>query len=680
MRHWKSGSLSIAVLLIVLTAWPAFAQQVKMPRAKSPLLLFGFEGADAMKSWRGSGLKPEITKEHVSEGTQAMTFTVPKHDPGGLDYPMATIDWDNGKGYSTKDWSHHGKIAFDVWVDGNEPRELSIELRNKPGDNGISERFTIQPGKKNSIEISDALGVIDSSDIEEFLFFAGMNRPSAYKVTIDNVRLIPGDKSPIAEFDLAYPNYRNTIFPTAKNATVTVTVQSQEYDVNTSDLTVKLTASAGNKIISRKTKMHGDTVSISVPVRKLPTGAIELSATLMNTNGGKILATQKWTAKKIGPAEVRAMKSYIDAYNNLIVDGKPFFPIGWYTDSSDSNVDEVANTPFNCILSYAMDQKSKADMLKYMDRVEQKGLKLIYCMNDLYPTATYVDSWEGIKGNDAIAEGVVKACKDHPAIISWYMIDELPRKLLPSLEDYYRRVSTQDAGHPCYIVLYNMSDIGYFTGTTDVLGSDPYPVPSSPVTQVSDETDITVAAGHGHRAVWQVLQAFAWYQHNSTNPDRKHIPTPEELQTGRAPSYEEGRCMTYLALTHGSKGILYWCYYDMKQLPQYNEMWTWMKTIGAEVKTLSPMLLSHDDLGTVRNTQSNVGIHTKLKRYKGELYLMAVNADKKPCTVTFDLAKELSGDAKVMFENRSVTMSGNQLTDSFKPLEAHVYSLGKETR
>ena len=39
--------------------------------------------------------------------------------------------------------------------------------------------------------------------------------------------------------------------------------------------------------------------------------------------------------------------------------------------------------------------------------------------------------------------------------------------------------------------------------------------------------------------------------------------------------------------------------------------------------------------------------------------------------------EDVSGKSNVMFENRSLSAINGQLTDEFKPLEAHVYELGR---
>jgi hypothetical protein len=102
-----------------------------------------------------------------------------------------------------------------------------------------------------------------------------------------------------------------------------------------------------------------------------------------------------------------------------------------------------------------------------------------------------------------------------------------------------------------------------------------------------------------------------------------------------------------------------------------------MKTIAAEVQALSPVLLSPEDLGMVEYAPAAEKIHTRLKRCSGRLYLMAVNVESKPCRVTFKPGRKLSGEARVMFEGRSLKPEKSQLTDDFKPLEVHVYDLGR---
>ncbi|HEY3297269.1 MAG TPA: hypothetical protein VGK34_01335, partial [Armatimonadota bacterium] len=670
------------LFLCALALLPANAQQVvTLPRADSPLTLFGFEGAGGTSGW--GGLPCSLTSANYSEGTQAMSFTMPQYFPGGSEWPLVYIDFAGGNGYATNDWSHYALVSFDAWTDSTEPEDLALELRDVAGVNGWATHYTILPGQKNTITVplTDVNEVVDVANIQEVIFYT--TRPSHdYKVTVDNFLLLPGVKPPLAEFNLVYPNYRDLIFPTAANIKAAATVQTAEYGVSISQIGLVATATAGSSKVVKRSGFSSAGAAISIPTRNLPYGQVSLTVSVVNLATGAALQTQTWSLSKLNQTQANARTVYVDANNNTIVNGKPFFPLGWYNSTSDQYMYEIADSPFNCVLDYCMNHVPKDQMLQYLNKANEAGLKVIYCMNDVYPTATYIDSWEGITGNDQITQAVVQAYKNHPAVLAWYLNDERPKSLAPQLEGYYQSVAANDPNHPCYIVLCNMPEVKYFTNTTDIMGVDPYPVPSSPLTTVSDWTDTAQSAVKGKQPVWMVLQAFAWYQYSSSNPDRGHIPTPEELATGRAPTYAEDRCMTYLALTQGAKGIIYYCYYDLRVLPQYQEMWTGMKSIAAEVKTLSPMLLSPSDLGAVTYSPSSANIHTKLKQYNGQLYLMAVNPDSTACTVTFNLRNKLTYQTTTMFENgRRPIFNVRQgtLTDTFQPQEVHVYNLGKSS-
>jgi hypothetical protein len=674
----------VVVTLLVISAFQAWGQLVVLPRAKSAVTLFGFENTDAITGWKG--LPNQATKEHFSEGAQAMCFTFPKYEVGREKWPQISIDWNGGKGYSTKDWSHYGKLVFDVWTDTKDPSDLALELNDlSKRTSGWAHHFTVQPGKKNifSVDLVDTTAGVDLTNVRRIILFTAMPK-SRYTITVDNFRLVPGDRPDLADVDIIYPNYRMNVFPNAKNIKLAVALHPEEYDVHTSDLAIKLTASAKGIHLSKTLRCKANSTLTSMAVDRFSAGPIKLTVDIVNTSSRKTLLSESWALRKLTRAEVSSLAVYIDEHNNTIVNGKPFFPIGWYDSlnppyGGEDHIDDIAGGPFNCVLNYGMNVESKQKMLSYLDRVQADGMKAVYCMNDLYPGACdFKDrSWEGIRGNEKIADAVVETYRNHPALLGWYLNDELPKSVRPELTKFYRRVSALDTNHPCYIVLCTMPEVKYFSETTDIMGVDPYPIPDSPVTKVSEATDVATSAVKDHKPVWVVLEAFAWYQHRSSNPDRGHIPTAEELSSGRAPSYEESRCMTYLALVRGAKGIFYWCYYDMRLLPQYKEMWGWMKKIGDEVKTLSPVLLSADDLGEVKCSPSGTGICTKLKRYNGSLYLIAVNSASENRTVAFNIGCRFDLKSEVMFEDRSIVSDGFSLTDTFKPLAVHVYDLGK---
>jgi hypothetical protein len=664
-------------ILVLAAPRRALAQQARLPRAKAPRTLLGFESPDAAGSWTGARCR--VTAIHVSEGRSALSIHYPMRQ-GTSDAPVAaTIAWANGHGYAVKDWSHYGKAAFDAWVDGPEPLTITVELRGAPGRKAFAKELDVQPGRKNSFELTlnDAADAIALNDVRS-IAFSGNRLTRDATMTLDNFRLLPGNRPPLGEFDLLYPNYRQTIFPGHRNISVGVRLSLEEHAVRPADLLLTLTAAGGKSTAFGRAGFTGAGAVATAPSGNLPAGPVAVAARVTDRRSGKVLISRRWTVRKATKAETDATKVYVDDRNNLIVDGKPFFPLGWFGGASMDQLEEIADSPFNTILAYGVNTQSKAYMTSFMDRVQRRGMKIIYCMNDVYPTATYLDKtgWEGIRGNGKIADGIVKAFRSHPAVLAWYLNDELPTKLIPTLKGYYDQVRRNDPSRPCLMVSYQMPDLMYYAPTTDIVGIDRYPIPTVPVTEVRREMRDSIANLKGSKPVWAVIQAFGWYQYNEKHTDRGRIPTAEDLRTGRAPTYDEERCMAYLALVHGAKGLLYYCYYDMRVLPQYPEMWAGLKKIAAEVKALSPVLLAAKDLGPVACSPAGAPLDTMLLDRGGRRYLIAVNTQMTPCRVTFNLGRPPASNARVMFEGRiAPELKGSKLADTFKPLEAHVYEL-----
>lgn len=672
--------LLIVMLLSMLAIPHVPAQQVQLPRAKTPLTLLGFESPDATNGW--TGMKCVLSKTSVSEGNFSLSIFYPKWD-GGKDnqWLNASVPWADGKGYAEKDWSHFGKLGFDAWVDGSEALEISVELRGSKEGASFTKELTVKPGAKNSFEISleDATSIIDLTSVQSFGIY-GIRPKRDITMTIDNVTLLPGDKLPIAVFDLVYPNYREMIFPGVPDIKVKAELQTGDYGIKPSDITLAVTATGKRATVANQAQAAGDSVGVSLPTAKLSNGKTTLKAVVFNNKTGQTLASNTWTLRKITQAEVASFKTYIDENNSLIADGKPFFPIGWFGNTGLDQFEEIAGGPFNTILPYGVNGKSKAFTTRYLDRVQEAGMRLIYCMNDIYPTATYYEKtgWEGIKGNSNIADAVVNTFKSHPAVLAWYLNDERPKELMPKFVNYYKQAATNDPSHPCYIVIYNMSELKYFPSTTDILGVDRYPIPTEPITTVTKEMHIAREAVKGHKPVIAVVQAFGWYQYNEAFPDRGRKPSEEDLKAGRAPTYEETKNMAYQAIVNGANGLLFYCYYDLRVLPQYKEYWVNIKTIASELKTISPVILSPNNLGAASYSPSDSGIQTLVKELDGELYLIAVNTSDKHCKVTFDARQALQPKVSVMFEGRfAMDIQDTKLTDSFKPLEVHVYDLGR---
>ncbi len=489
-------------------------------------------------------------------------------------------------------------------------------------------------------------------------------------------RLDHANLAPPIHVDFISPAYRGLLTPQDKSVDFNVDLGVSPGALRDAEIETAIIQQS-RVIQSAKSKVQGKSTAFSFDAAQLKGGSNQLHVAVTNATG-EVIASDSLEIRKAGEGGLTHIQGRIDENLRLVVKGEPFFPLGWYSGHSPDHLREIADAGcFNCVLDYGMNHLSFDEIKTYLDTANELGMKIIYCCNDLYPGAEYFSDKSVWSGNREIAEATIRAFRDHPALITWYLNDELPEEKTPELLDYYRMFRDLSPDLPTLLVHFKTQLLRPMGKTTDILGLDNYPVPRAPLTEVSDFIDQGYAAVDGRKPVWMVLQAFAWYQYREPeqpvegNP-RARIPTESELRHGRAPTRDEVRCMTYLSLTHNSKALLYYCYYDLRVLPQYEEMWGWLKEIGAEVKELNPALLS---AATIKSSCGDPRIHHLARKVDHEIILMAVNGTAEPGVARVQIEEHRTGRVQVLFEDRYVDILDGIIEDSFEPHEAHVYRL-----
>ncbi len=362
---------------------------------------------------------------------------------------------------------------------------------------------------------------------------------------------------------------------------------------------------------------------------------------------------------------VESLTSYIDEHNRFILNGEPFFPLGLYVvqctnGSYSAELDEIANSPFDTLMNYAVNtcgtDATPAQINSYLDELQSRNLKLIF------PLQEYIG--QGQEDIDTIMHKV-NTFKGNPAIISWYVNDERGPEYLPELEAVYRKIRELDKSHPVWSVHWNTNWLIQEAHTTDIVGVDPYPIDNNPITLVSRMADAANKAG---KLLWLVPQIFDW-------SDYRGDPAGRDL-TGRPPTREEMRAMTYLAVNHGAKGLIYYSYFNIRDDKDYKTRWQQIKEIAAEIDSLKPVILSTQKTNKSDIVCDNRSIDFKLMRESNTYYLFAVNTKKKAITrVSFQ--SKLANKPRiisVLFENnRQIAVKKGNFTDDFDPYEVHVY-------
>jgi hypothetical protein len=167
---------------------------------------------------------------------------------------------------------------------------------------------------------------------------------------------------------------------------------------------------------------------------------------------------------------------------------EPFYPFGIYM-VRETEMEKVKEAGFNLIQHYGADGAADDVTLAWLDAAHVQGLKAFVAFNR-----------EKLKVMDmAYVAERVRALRDHPALLAWYLFDEpeLPKHgLSPSrLQPTYDLIKRLDPSRPVLLTCYHEAMIPDYTDCFDVYLTQAY---HSTAAAVAKETVLTsnVLANH----------------------------------------------------------------------------------------------------------------------------------------------------------------------------------------
>ncbi|MDD4097979.1 MAG: hypothetical protein PHC30_04355, partial [Lentisphaeria bacterium] len=409
-----------------------------------------------------------------------------------------------------------------------------------------------------------------------------------------------------------------------------------------SGIALKLLAADGREL-QTFAPAGGDDKSLRflVPTAGLAPADYVLRLEAVNPGNGQT-ETRELTFHRV--AALPEWKSRIDRHRRLVVDGQPFFPLGMYFGGvSEDELALYRDSAFNCLMPYSQLKRETLDM------VDAAGLKVIYSVKDFYGGRAGLKTPQEASAKTA---SVVQAFKDHPAIIAWYINDELPLQMIGELSARRDQMEQLDPGRPTWVVLYQVNDVREYIPSFDVIGTDPYPIPNSPPGRALEWARKTTAGGFGSFANWMVPQAFNWASYW-----KRYGKSDEEVLACRAPTQAELKAMSWMCIAGGATGLIYYSWFDLHRMDKliadggralrrdpFDERWPEVKAVAAEIKSLNDVLLAVDQplaIAPAPGTPAEIGF--RLFGKDGETWLLVVNADhEKKTTVTFAAPREVT--------------------------------------
>lgn len=455
--------------------------------------------------------------------------------------------------------------------------------------------------------------------------------------------------------DLYFASSRLDYYTTEKSGEILVFVPDIKKDLRISiDLVFEY------QVLTRNFQVSSHGIStVPFPMQLLREGDNEITVSFYEN--------EKWTDSrkiwvKIMPAKENAVK--IDrASGGLVVDDLPFIPAGFFTCTpvDPLMLDEEASRGFNMISPYPEGANEKLKLRKaYMDRCADLGIKvnLNVCMANGDNAPGQSDSRElSVASKMDRLKKQIEMFRDHPALLSWFIADEPDGKNLPadSLAGIYRLIKELDPYHPVSFLIRSPRNAAQYRDVTDILMTDPSPVPQGKITEVKEYVEITRKSGWLEKPVWVVPQTQGgneWWQ--------------------REPTADEMRAMTYVAIVHGASGIQYSMRSGLNSFPKSASAWAECGSIAMEINELVPFLFSPHPAPELIIDQA--GIHARAYNKSGQVVIMVVNEKNEPMEFSLKMKDvDITIQSDVWFENRKLVIVDGTIKDFIDGYGTRIY-------
>ncbi len=476
--------------------------------------------------------------------------------------------------------------------------------------------FELAPSAETLLDISYSFDAEQSHQVTITLFDSARERVFSH---------IGFDAPALVDVQTIVPAFRSSILSTLQPETCRFRCSIKAFQplVDQIELTGVLRASTGDRAERSARVSEGSDVGeweLRVPAANLAPGRYELVVTA--TTGGRRLtsSTPLWVP------EPRRWEIGHDQHGVLQISGRPLFPIGVLGVEAEVALKDLAASGFNCVVA-----PGGAIRIEFLDEAHLRGLKVALMLEPRH--------------GGGLAGGVQQLAM-HPALLAWY-VPGVPGSSAVDARaaaESRRRIATLDPYHPVIGLLPDDSPCALQRIGADVMVAASRPVTYWPLTTLAEQLEAARRDGLGAQPLWAAVQTdgLAWRlgQGMSRSGDGRE-PTPGEL-----------RCMVYLAIIHGARGILYTAYHMPARrgvpalfLPRdCPELWTAVTETNEELLALSPSLLS--PLAPRQLAAQPSEVHAALVGDGPRQVLIAVNPTARPLDARIHLPSTATGSIR----------------------------------
>ncbi len=352
---------------------------------------------------------------------------------------------------------------------------------------------------------------------------------------------------------------------------------------------------------------------------KLPEGTYPGKLALLNMKEKTIVAKNDFTLIRRGEIERPAGFSTLDPYGRVLVDGKPFLPVGVYCTwiRTEENLKRIADGGFNYVLTYTpgtmniQPENNALSELSYPGKAPHHGTEK--WRQEIRASLDTIGKYN-LKLMNFSADDLFR----HEVLLAAYTSDELPVTMLPKLKEARLKYAEKFPGYPVVALTDKESDYLAYAQTADVLGIDPYPIRTDSSKSMLMVREALEAAAKAGIPVMMVPQAFHHGAHSGHPYNTYRYPTAEEI-----------RAMTLLAAIYNCKWFCFYSYttiwerQEKKDPGSAPEFWPKVTASAKLLRTLEPWILSLEQAPAVEIENKTASIvDAKAMVHEGKLRVL----------------------------------------------------------
>lgn len=449
---------------------------------------------------------------------------------------------------------------------------------------------------------------------------------------------------------------------------ITVKLPPSEWAQSTLNISV-INRTTNQAVVRREVTIKQTSGVYKIPLLNATPGWYDVVVELKQA--GKLIANEKrWTYIS------QQNRNYvsISAQNNCLEkNGKPFFPLSLWVSmrNPQCNIDIIkkykelgCNTIIIPVGSYFSKYKD-FNFDRIFSAAKEQNLAVIVDFTKLLVGGIRRHGYSKKQIINIICDFVTKY-KDHPNLLMYHIMDEpgvqhsrkRPFSSPQDLQKIYWMIKQLDPYHPCFNNLSPRIWAWNDLSSTDIFSYDCYNNSRTPY-----KTDMD--------RVLYYLRAGEQCATENVKPMMNVIMFSDctEIRNSRMLNYDEQRCLAYLHILHGSKGLFFyselsWCESKNNQL----------LPIFSEMKTLAPVLLNSTK--QVRLDLDTKAVEAKYFEQGDERWIICVNSSSQEFNSVLNLGKLVgNAQAKPLFNGKEVSVKNGKLKLNFPPYGCFVYKL-----